>query len=508
VKKRKKATPPAPAPPSLDEIRARSEAYLEAVTREEYLFASGLKPETDLFDIEESYADLASPASIQAVTEALGKARGDEAQRTFHLLNFLLELLMEAQVGALQARLYSRQGKATLKIRRTSLPFRRSQTALAAEQDRVVRLLIGSEQHRVFASLNPILLSILKTLHATSSKLNRGGHLELCGRRIGVNLKALGEAADKFLAETRELYLEQMERAARERLGLGLDDLRREDMAFMLGGSEFDDIFPGEGMVSTAEAIPKGLGLDPTAGGRVAYDLEEREGKSHRACAYMIRVPDEVVVSLRPKAGPAALRQLLEEVGQALHRSAVDPSLPFEYRCLGFPAVFQASGHLFGRLLLDPGWLSKRHGAGRRAEPLLASLALKEVYFLRLLATQFRYEMALHQSATPEKMDVVFADMIAEHCSVRFAPEAYLYLTDFHLNSARYLKGLLLESVLRRRLAERFGRDWFSKRDVGGFLRDLWKGGGRLSYADAMERLGGSEADFSPLVEDVRQLFR
>ena len=46
--------------------------------------------------------------------------------------------------------------------------------------------------------------------------------------------------------------------------------------------------------------------------------------------------------------------------------------------------------------------------------------------------------------------------MVAEHCSVRFAPEAFLFFTDLHFHSARYLRGLLLESVLRRRLVERF----------------------------------------------------
>jgi hypothetical protein len=501
-----KKTKAAPPIPGLDEIRRRCETYLEAVNREEYLFSSGLKPETDLFEIEEAYADLTTPATAQAVTKELAKARGDDALRIFHLLNFLLDQLMEAQVGPLQNRLYARQGKAALKIRKTSLPFRRSQAALAAEPDRVVRLLIGSEQHRVFARLNPILITILKTIHATSKNLNRGGHLELCGRRIGVNLPGMGQAVDRFLADTRDLYLEQMERAARERLGLALDDLRREDMAFMLGGSEFDEVFPAGSTVSLAEKIQKDMGLDPTAGGRISYDLEEREGKSHRACAYMIRVPDEVVVSVRAKAGSAAMNQFLEEVGQAVHRASIDPSLPFEFRCLGFPSVFQASGHLMGRLLLDRLWLSKQPGIEKKAEPLLASLALKEIYFLRLLATQFRYELALHSDKSPEKMDVVFSDMIAEHCSVRFAPEAYLFLTDFHFNSVRYLRGLLLESVLRRRLRERFGKDWFAKRDVGGFLRDLWKGGGRLTYSDAMERLGGRETDFSPLVDDLKSL--
>ena len=188
-------------------------------------------------------------------------------------MNLVLELFLEAQVSPLQNRLYSRQGKASLKIRKSSLPFRRSQAALASEKDRVVRLLIGSEQHRVFAGLNPILVSILKTLHATSKQLNRGGHVELCGRRIGVNLPALGAAVDRFLADTRDLYMEQMERAARARLGLALDDLRREDMAFMLGGSEFDTAFPAETLISTVEKIQKGVGLDPTAGGRIAYGL-------------------------------------------------------------------------------------------------------------------------------------------------------------------------------------------------------------------------------------------
>jgi hypothetical protein len=221
----------------------------------------------------------------------------------------------------------------------------------------------------------------------------------------------------------------------------------------------------------------------------------------------MIRVPDEIVVSVRAKPGPGAMRQFLEEAGQALHRASIDPSLPFEFRCLGFPAVFQASGHLLGRLLLDRSWLARQPGLERDAEPLLSSLALKEIYFLRLLATQFLYELALHSEKSPEKMDVVFSDMIAEHCSVRFAPEAYLFLTDFHFNSACYLRGLLLESLLRRRLQERFGQDWFSKRDVGGFLRDLWRGGGRLTYADALERLGGGkETDFSLLADDLKPL--
>ncbi len=504
---RKKTVPAPPAPPALDEIRRRCEAYLEASTREEYLFASGLKPETDLYEIEQEFADVSSAEAVQTATNALEKARGEDAFRIFLLLNFLLDQFMDGQVASLRNRLYARQGKASLKIRKTSMPFRHSQAALATEPDRVVRLLIGSEQHRVFARLNPILISVLKRTHELSRQLNRGGHLELCNRRIGVKLASLGEAADRFLAQTRDLYLEQMERAARERLGLALDDLRREDMAFLLGGSEFDDLFPAGAMISTAEKIQKGVGLEPTAGGRIAYDLEEREGKSHRACAFLIRVPDEVVVSVRPKAGPAALHQFLEEVGQALHRSAVDPSLPFEFRSLGFPAVFQSSGHLFGGLLLSPAWLARQPGVGSKRDALLASLALKQIYFIRLLATQFRYELALHTSKEPEKMDVVFSDMISQHCSVRFAPEAYLFLTDFHFNSARYLRGVLLESVLRRRLVERFGQEWFTKREAGGFLKDLWKGGGRLSYADALERLGGREPDFTPLLEDLKALF-
>jgi len=97
--------------------------------------------------------------------------------------------------------------------------------------------------------------------------------------------------------------------------------------------------------------------------------------------------------------------------------------------------------------------------------------------------------------------------MIQEHCGVRFAPEAYLFFTEFHFHSAVYLRGLLLESVLRRRLVERFGEKWRQRKEAGGFLRDLWKGGGRISHADALERLGSKEYDLSPLAEDLKALF-
>ncbi|MCI0657377.1 MAG: hypothetical protein L0170_09945 [Acidobacteria bacterium] len=190
------------APLATEELGKRCEAYLEALNREEYLFASGLKKETDLPDIEAQYADLASPESVMAVRKALEKATGEPALRLLNLLNFLIDLLMEAHVAPVQNRFYALQGKANLKIQKKSLPFRKSQAALASEPDRLVRLLIGSEQHRIFARLNPLLLDGLRTTHDLSSKLNKGGHVALCGRRLGVDLKGLGEAAGKLLSET------------------------------------------------------------------------------------------------------------------------------------------------------------------------------------------------------------------------------------------------------------------------------------------------------------------
>jgi hypothetical protein len=500
---KRRATPPL----ATEELARRCESYLEAVNREEYQFASGLKQETDLQDIEEAYADLASPQSVMAARAALEKATGEAALRLLNLLNFLIDLLMEAQIAPIQNRFYAQQGKATLKIQKKSLPFRKSQAALATEPDRLVRLLIGSEQHRVFARLNPLQLESLKATHQLSAKLNKGGHLALCGRRLGVDLKGLGEAVGKLLAETRDIYVEAMEAAARGKLGLALDDLRREDMAYLLGGAEFDAYFPAEGIAASAEAIQKGLGLDPTAGGRISYDLEDREGKSHRSCTYPIRVPDEIVVALRPKPGHSSLRQFLQQVGEAMHRATTDAALPFEFRSLVIPSVLQSSGHLFGRIVLDPDYLANLPGLSPVREALRQLLALKELYFVRLLATQFRYELVLHSDDSFERKDVIFSDMIQEHCCVRFAPEAFLFFTDFHFNSAVYLRGLMLESLLRRRLKERFGEAWRQQKDAGGFLRDFWKGGGRLSHSDALERLGCREYDFSPLVDDLKALF-
>jgi hypothetical protein len=45
------------------------------------------------------------------------------------------------------------------------------------------------------------------------------------------------------------------------------------------------------------------------------------------------------------------------------------------------------------------------------------------------------------------------------------------------------------------------------KKEAGGFLRDLWRGGGKISHSDALERLGGREYDFTPLIDDLKALF-
>ena len=45
------------------------------------------------------------------------------------------------------------------------------------------------------------------------------------------------------------------------------------------------------------------MGIDPGAGGRIRYDIGEREGKRSRAFCAPVRVPDEVYLVMRPHGG-------------------------------------------------------------------------------------------------------------------------------------------------------------------------------------------------------------
>ncbi len=300
------------------------------------------------------------------------------ARMTYRSARLMLEWQVESQAGRVIAPLEEREiaweAEAIVEVPdRGPVPYQRVPIELANLADRRARLaldearavlvereLVPIRRERLQGERNFIEgLQLASDYNATFTLLS------------GIDLSRLIEECRRCLADTRAMWDDLLPEAARRVLGVPVSELTRSDALALLRGSEFDAYFPAREMEAAIRRQVGDMGIDPVAGGRIRYDVGEREGKRSRAFCAPVRVPDEVYLVLRPHGGQTDYQTLLHELGHALHFAYTRPDYPFEYRWVGDNSVTEGYAMLFDHLMQTSGWLLRYSTLGT---PSAASL--------------------------------------------------------------------------------------------------------------------------------------
>ncbi len=479
---------------NIDVLVAQGEAMHEELGREHYLTGSGRKSNPEFWTIYEKYAALQQD-------EALAIARDSGSLELF-------EWIVDVRVGQLVAPLEERQlvweQRARLDVDGCTVPYLRAAIDLANTADRSVRRALDAERARAGAEgLNALLRERFLLEHDTIARLDLGDYVEALSALSGIDMEALGQAAQTFLVETRDVYADGLGRFVKQRLGLNLPDLIRADGPWLFRADRFDAAFPSDQLIETATAQMREMGLDAEVGGRITFDTEEREGKQPRAFCVPVRVPYEVYLVLRPRGGHSDYRTFWHELGHAMHFALVAPELPFAARWLGDNSVTEAFAMLWDHLTVDCGWLTRYTDLGESgAKDLLFELAVGELFMLRRYAAKLCYELELHRSDLTD-MARHYVRHLTDATHFRHLENDHLLDLDPGFYAARYLRAWQLEAALSDALVERFDEDWYRNPKAGGFVQELMSRG----QAEAADRLAwgvtGGELGFDPVVSRI-----
>jgi len=484
-------------------LREELEQFAEALSREKYLTRAGLKDESRTADIRDRYASLASRSLFDDVW---GKARGasgnDEARRLRFLAEFLGTNWIEYQVREPSDRLTTTEARQTIAVDGERVPFRSAEVRIKNEADRSRRAALESARLSVIGELNGLRREILERSHAEAQRLGFAGYTALCRELSGIDHVALRELTRPILPRTLEMYRDLLAWYLKRRVGVELKEARRHDLARLFRAPEFDGSLPPGALREAAEAPLRRMGIDPSAAGRIRVDDEPRPKKTPRAFVATPRIPDEVILVVRPGGGPDDYAAFLHELGHALHFAHTDPRLPVEDRRLGDASVSEAFAFLMDGLLREPGWLRRFVGLAQPAD-LLRFNAFHKLWFLRRYTAKLEYELILHEDGpTPRSADL-YRDLLAAATLVDWPRELSLADLDPFLYAARYLRAWIFEAQLRELLRERFDEEWYRNDRTGPFLLALWQRGQRHPIEELARELGTGPLSLEPLLAQL-----
>jgi hypothetical protein len=127
------------------------------------------------------------------------------------------------------------------------------------------------------------------------------------------------------------------------------------------------------------------------------------------------------------------------------------------------------------------------------------------LFFVRRYCAKLLYELEFHTADDLSGMPKRYVELLGD--AVKFEPSPYNYLADmdagFYVSS--YLRSWAFESQLRDNLRERFGNDWFAKREAGSLLRELWAEGQKPTADELLKDVTGAEIQMSAVHDRIRE---
>ena len=483
----------------LDVLRADADRFIAELDEEAYLHFAGIKDTYDLVPIYERHAEVTKLDTALALGASVNGGRNTRELWRFSCEGYLGNFVKQEQekLAELEASL-----KAT--VDGEDVPYRNLRPAIANSEERGRRERLERARNELTEEhLNPLYLRSAQVVHRETERLGAPNYTELY-RGFQYPLDSLADQCRRFLDSTERLWDDAGDRFFRSRIGLGLGEIERWDVARVWRGLPWDAAFPKERMVPTLEATLADLGVDLHAQRNVELDLEDRPNKTPRAFCVAIEVPERVILVIKPQGGPDDWRALFHEAGHTEHFAHTSPSLSMEEKRLGDNAVTEGWAMLLEHLMIDPVWLEKRLGFPRPHE-FAAEGATQLLWLVRRYCAKLLYELEYHAAPDVTVMRARYVELLGGALKVAPSDTDYLGDIDDAFYASQYLRAWAFEAQLRGFLREKFGSAWFTRQDAGSLIRELWTEGQKPTADEILEDVTGASIDLEAVADRIRE---
>ena len=418
---------------------------MEAISREGYLALAGHKKTAEYQPIYQKYARILGTDALELMLEAFRSApEGSDDKRSAQwLLEWEIESQASKPLAALDEREIAWENSAVIRSPDGRvIQYQAAPIEIANTKDRKLRLALDSARaDLVEKEHSPLRRERLEREKEYIESLGVADNYNSSFEAVtGISLAALAASCERFLRDTQAMWDDTLPRVLKKKIGIKASQAKRSDALVLFRASEYDDAFPGNHMESVLRRHVTEMGIDPTANGRIIFDVGDREGKRSRAFCSPVRVPEEVYLVLRPHGGQSDYNTFLHELGHALHFAYASADYPFEFRWLGDNSVTESYAMLFDHRMQERGWLLRyaQLGANRVAEFLRAA-GFEELHYLRRYCAKFLYERALYSGEVPwEQLPDLYVSLLSNATGFEYSPADAFVDVDPRFYSARY----------------------------------------------------------------------
>ncbi len=461
----------------IESCRTRLEEFEQSLNLELYRHCAGLKQKLETVTIYADYSDLFCTENILEVESALKNESFESRRKSLDkILQFLLNQHLELHTAPLDEEMSNALAKQTLMWKGREIRLFQVPAYLRREPDAFIRRELNDRQLQTLSDFEEKKLRKLSQLRAAAVDLGFENYVQARERISGVQYEKLLSSFEEVLECLEDKYLERFRVSLETALGIPLQEIGSWDLAHWEEKNEPQGVFMEKNLLGAVESVVSALAIRIETSEAVSIDLDRRSRKQPGAFCIPIRIPHEIKVVMTPGEGSRHYAALLHECGHACHFAWTSPSLPPEHRFVGDRALSESYAFLLEHFLQEWEWLA-RNLFYARPENFLRFQALRRIFLIRRCLGRLSFGIKLHKLESFDDAPRIYSEMMGIHTSLQYPPESWLADFSDPFASADYLRGWVLEAMLREYLRTKYGKTWAESRSASGFLKEIWETG-------------------------------
>jgi hypothetical protein len=124
---------------------------------------------------------------------------------------------------------------------------------------------------------------------------------------------------------------------------------------------------------------------------------------------------------------------------------------------------------------------------------------------VRRYSAKLLYELEFHQAPDATKLSNRYVEILGDALKIEPAAADYLADIDSGFYVTGYLRSWAFEAQFRTHLRERYGSEWFSKREAGSLVHELWETGMSMNADELLNEVTGQEIDMDAVAQVTRE---
>ncbi len=477
-----------------EEVLNLYERMEEELARESYLLGAGLKDKPEYDRIFAKYSELAELKTTTAVIREkmdLHEDAPDETVEAYDRVIFtLLDLYLSRQTLEESQRMQAYEMAAEVEVDGQKVPYRMLPLLLQREKHREKRRTYYEAATPVVERLTAMKLDIYrKSLKVVRKDFGYPNLHEYHAAHKMEDLSAYANRMRDFLSETEDEYKGLATEIFGKVLGLEWGEVEAYDSHYLLSGRAFPVSLKVADLDALKETLKRG-GIDLDSMPNLRIDDEVRPKKSPRAFCVPIKIPDEVVVVVKPSGSFSDVSVLFHEMGHGLHFAFTDRRLPVPHRLMGRVGTSEIYSFNLQYVTDQPLWL-EAFAEGWDGD-FVRFRRFAYLYLRRRYAAKVIYEVELLKGEDwEERGPKLYESLLTDATGVHHHPTRYFTDLDWGYYSVDYSQAWEVEAALRDFLKGEFGEDWFFKPEAYEYLKGLWRLGMRYPPLKLAAKLWG-----------------